>query len=181
MERRPFSGIEILEEVLPHADGPHVMEVPGQEAGPIAATPYGVILHGTRSGQSWDRLDEFMATVNYVRSGGDGLGWHATIGEGIIALHMPPDRWGWHAGSYSRTWLGVEFAQPAPDHEITDAQVAAFAWWWRHVATQRWPELQPHFVAHSETQQGIQAGKSDPFPVGDVRNDALRRRILSTI
>lgn len=153
-------------------------DVPGVKAGSFGATPKGVILHGSRSGQSYDTATEYAATVNYVRGGASGLGWNATIGDDAVAIHLQPDEWGWNARGHSSEYLAVEFAQATVSRAISDAQVRAFVWWFQR-CRQRWPGLPLVFPTHASLKEGIRDGKSDPFPLSDARADTLRGRILA--
>ena len=111
-----------------------------------------------------------------------GLCWWLTVGEDMVAVHTNPDQWGWHAGDpLSRRWLGVEFAQCKLGDPITDCQVRATAWAITNLFWERWPAGIPRFECHSQTEQGRQWGKTDPFPDGDPRNDDLIARILKLL
>ena len=161
------------------------MEYRGRPAGTFATPPAGIILHGSRSGKAGNPpMDEFLGTCRWVVANPDGLAWHATIGEHVYAAHLTPREWGWHARDHSREYLGVEFAQPTVNDAITDAQVAAFVAWYRRELLPTWPTMTPAGLlmpAHSETPAGKRDGKSDPFPLGDPRNDELRARIYAAL
>lgn len=126
-------------------------------------------------------MDEFRATVSWAQNPSHGLGWHATVGPLVLAVHMNPNRWGWNARGASRQWLAVEFAQATVQDGIDDEQVATFAWWFAHVARRYWPELPAVFPTHAELPEGQQDGKSDVFPRGDLRADQLRERIRARL
>ena len=148
----------------------------------MAARPRAIILHGTRSGRGHSTHAEFTATAAYVRNGADGLGWQVTVGDDEIAIHLPPDHWGWHCRSpWSELYLGIEFAQPTVDCAISDAQVRAACWWLREVAMVCWPDLPLALIAHSEIDPGIRDGKTDVFPRGDDRMNDLRLRMLAIL
>lgn len=118
------------------------------------------MLHGTRSGQPYDPDREFNGTLNYVRNGADGKGWNVTIGPGIYSQHMAPNQWGWHVGSNSSRFIGIEFAQGQLDSIITESQIQTAAWWLLNVAKKQWPNLNlsaSGFVNHSD----IDAGNTD--------------------
>ena len=145
-------------------------------------SPAGIILHGTRSGRRLDRFSEFHGTRGWAQSGADGLAWHVTVGEDCVATHLDPGQWGWHCGEPdSRRYLGIEFAQPTVEYDITDLQVRAAAWWIREVALERWPLMGLELRAHSEIEQGRESGKSDPYPDGDPRNWELADRIIRAL
>lgn len=157
-------------------------EYPAASQGPWPAAPKGIILHGTRGGNP-NRRNEFLGTVRWATNNPDGLGWHVTIGDGYYAEHLPITEWGWHAREHSRQYIGVEFVQPTVSDAITDDQVAAFARWYRETVAPAFPHLgrDPLMPAHSEMKSGIADGKTDPYPKGDARNEALRQRLYAAL
>lgn len=157
---------------------PQIVAVAGNVAGRYATTPVGVILHGTRSGQPYTTDQEYQATIRFVRSGAGGLGWSFTCGNGVIAVHMTPQQWGWNARSASSKHLACEFAQANLGDPITDAQIDAFCWWFLNVARAAWPNLPKAFPYHSELPQGIADGKTDVEPRGQ---HSVRDRILARL
>jgi hypothetical protein len=154
-----------------------VLHVPSvAESFMFTSPPVGCILHGTRGGAA-TRQAEFEATCNYVRAGANGLSWQATIFDGVIAIHLPDEAWGWNAKGASSRYLAVEFVQPRLGDEITDEQVQTFCYFFR-TARITWPDLPLDLVAHSELDP---ANKSDPFPVDSPKNTELRRRIMACL
>ncbi len=117
--------------------------------------------------------------LRFAEAGAGGLCWHATVYDDHLAIHAEPDEWGWHARSYSRTWLGIEFVQPREADDITDAQVRAAAWWIRERVLARWPGMELELRAHSEIKPGIDDGKTDVFRIGDPRLADLKQRIAA--
>ncbi len=160
---------------------PTIEQVRGNASGTFQVQPQGVILHGTRSGQNYTTRQEYDATVNYVKNGAGGLGWSATIGDDVIALHLLAGEWGWNSRAASSKYLAVEFAQATVDREISPAQVKVFAWWFLNRARVAWPNLPLTFPTHAELPEGQADGKTDPMPRGDPRADQLRARILAEI
>lgn len=157
-----------------------------QPAGRFAATPKGVILHGSRSGRAGNPLDaEYKGTAGWEVNNPDDLGWNATIGEGRVALHLDPREWGWNARAASDKYLAVELAQPTAGDVITDGQVAAFADWVKTRVLPVWPKLPLVFPTHAEVEAsgetGKRDGKTDVYPVGDSRAVALRGRIMAAL
>lgn len=154
-------------------------------AGVFAFPPRGIILHGSRSGQSWSIGREFVSTRNYAASGADGLGWNATIGPDAYSMHMTAREWGWNAREASRTYLAVEFAQSTVDEPITVGQVRAFVHWYAHEVVPVWGALDlsrdDALPMHSELAAGRRDGKSDVFPLSDRRGDDLRARIRGAL
>lgn len=151
-------------------------------AGFFNGTPKGVILHGSRSGNTMlTTHQEYVGTGNYAIDQPGGLGWHATIGDDEITIHMAPNEWGWNARSASSKYIGVEFAQPVERNAISDGQVRAFCWYFQQ-ARQRYSKLPPYFPTHAEldgTQEygGTYDGKTDVFTRGSLRTVELRVRI----
>src|SRR5262245_1018355 len=155
-----------------------------EPAGRFAARPRGVVLHGSRSGVAGNPKDkEWLGTARYEVNNPDGLGWHATIGEGKVAVHLTPQEWGWHAKAASQVYLGVEFAQATVDEPITHGQVLAFADWLKTRMLPGWPGLPLHFPSHAEVDREFnqQQGKTDVFPLGDPRMEDLRTRIMALL
>lgn len=152
--------------------------------GTFASQPLGVILHGGRGGGLTISAD-YASTRNSGHTRVDGIGWNASIGEDVYAVHMGANQWGYNAGDESATYLGVEFGQP-DIRDITDGQVRAFVAWFRRDVAASWPNLtltatQTSLPAHSQLAQGIAAGKSDVFPANDRRLQELRDRILALL
>lgn len=154
-------------------------------AGRFAAMPKGIVLHGSRSGAAGNPKDrEYLGTARYEQSNPNGLGWHATIGEGKVAEHLTPREWGWHALQASKAYLGVELAQAVEGEPITDGQVAALADWIRTRVLPVWPDLPMHFPSHAEVDRDenkINRGKTDAFRLGDPRMDELRARLTAAL
>lgn len=128
-------------------------------------------------------MQEFEATAQYAQTNPDNLCWHATIGDGIVAIHLAAEAWGWSARAFSSDYLAVEFAQPNLGDPISDAAVAAFAWWWLNIARVRWPELPRLFVNHSEVDRLLQTpdGKTDLWPAQSRQAADFRQRILARV
>jgi hypothetical protein len=152
-----------------------------EPAGRFPSMPKGVILHGSRSGAAGNpKQKEYEGTARYEQSNTAGLGWHATLGMGKVALHLQASEWGWHALQASKVYLGVEFAQATVDEPIEDAQVDAFCAWFKKHVLPVWPNIPLHFPSHAEADVEFhqQQGKSDVFPLNDPRMDDLRARIM---
>lgn len=155
-------------------------------AGRFAAQPRGVILHGSRSGNAGNPIDqEYKGTASYEVNNSAGLGWHATIGERKVAVHLTAQEWGWNARAASPAYLAVEFAQPTAAHTITEGQIAAFVAWFKQIVQPAWPGLPLHFPTHAEVERSGETGqidgKSDCYAYGDIRADQLRSAILAGI
>lgn len=158
-------------------------EYPGASQGPWSGRPVDILIHGTRGGNR-DRMQEFLGTCRWAVNNPEGLAWHVTIGDGVYAQHLPITEWGWHAREVSRSHIGVEFVQPAAGDAITDTQVEAFGRWYHTVVVPAYPHLTARGTAlpmHSETPPGKRDGKTDAFPMGDARGDALRARLWAAM
>lgn len=162
-----------------------VLQARGTAAGEYARVPRGVILHGSRSGLSQPLDREFYGTTAYAQREDHGLGWTATIGDDMIALHLTPAFWGWNARKASSLYLAVEFAQPTAEQTITDGQVRAFCWAYTAIWRVYWPDLPAHFPTHAELDvlgmTGQRDGKTDCYPYGDPRTEDLRARITARL
>lgn len=153
----------------------------GQSAGRFAQTPLGVILHGSRSGAASNpTAAEYVGTAHWAVANPDSLGWSATIGSDIIALHMPFAAWGWNAREHSSVYLAVELAQAVEAQPISDGQVRAVAWFFQQ-AKKTWPNLPRFFPTHAELPAGVRDGKTDVFSRGSARTDELRARINAAL
>lgn len=155
-----------------------------QPAGTFTAMPRGIILHGSRSGKAGNpQMSEYTGTANYEVNNTLGLGWHVTVADHRVALHLSPRDWAWHAREASKVYLGVEFAQPTVNDPITDAQVDAVADWIKAHVLPAWPNLPLHFPSHAEAdlEFGSDQGKTDAFPLNDPRMDDLRARLMTRL
>jgi N-acetylmuramoyl-L-alanine amidase-like protein len=165
--------MERLIDASPHSVGPFAW-----------GEPSFLLMHGTRSGLDRSIREEFDSNRRYVVTNTKGYSWHVTIGEDAYSMHLPLDKWGWHANEESRQSLGVEFAQPTVDHTINDAQVRAFADWFK-VAVATWPGLNIGTASgmrmHSAVASGVRQGKTDVYPLGDPRWPELRGRIIQAL
>jgi hypothetical protein len=157
-----------------------------QPAGTFVGTPRGVILHGSRSGKAGNpKATEYLGTARYEVNNTADLGWHATIGEGTVAVHLDPRQWGWNARGSSSHFLAVEFAQATVDEAISDAQVDAFCAWLTERVLPVWPALPMFFPTHAELdgtpEYGPKDGKTDVYPAGSPLADELRARIMARL
>lgn len=156
-----------------------------QPSGTFATVPKGIILHGSRSGIAGNpKAQEYTSCANWEIANPDDLGWNATIGENIVAVHLTPSQWGWNARQASDDYLAVEFAQATVDEPITDAQVAAFCDWVKTRVLPVWPSLSRFFPTHAEldgtSEYGpYHDGKTDVYPKGSAATNDLRARITA--
>jgi hypothetical protein len=162
-----------------------VYRQPGSEGGAFTERPRGIILHGSRSGQSWSISREFDSCRNYAAGGANGLGWNITCGELEYSIHLSPRKWGWNARSASRSYLGVELAQANFGDPITDAMVTALVHWYKHEVVPIWGELplgsDAALPTHNSLPEGKADGKSDCMidPSPDLTD--LRKRIRARL
>lgn len=114
------------------------------------------------------------------------LGWDATIGEGVISLHLPTWAFGWNAFAASALYFAAEYAQPTEDYPITDVMVRTHNWWFATVLRAARPSLPLHFPSHAEVEHTGEiahapSGKTDAFSYGSSRMENLRARILDNL
>lgn len=141
--------------------------------------PKGLLLHSSRSGHAGNsEMLEYQATARYCVYNPDGLAWHASVGPGIIAVHMTPRQWGWNARApASQQYIAVEFAQPTIGDAISDEQIEAYCWWVLNEVLPVWPNLPHVLVHHASLASGIADGKSDVYPNGDARQEQFSQRV----
>jgi hypothetical protein len=159
-QRNPFfrSGPLIVEPTIQRLD------VPSPYVVGAISTPRGFLLHASRSGAAHDNAREFAALCNVARSNEQGLGWHASIGPGVVAVHMSPTMWGWNAREHSRDYIAAEFSQGQLWGEIEDSQIDAYCWWVQNEVLPVWPNIPRVFVHHAQLAAGIRDGKTDVYP-----------------
>lgn len=148
-------------------------------------TCQGVILHGSRSGvQGRDLMVEWRGTAGYEVNNPLGLGWNATIGPGVVALHLDVRHWGWNARNASDTYVAVEIAQPTVNDPLPNAVPRAVA---DYIFDHVWPAWGEtwHFPSHAELEDwgetGANDGKTDLYPTGDPRMEAFREQVYARL
>lgn len=107
-----------------------------------------------------------MATLNYVNAGAGGLGWTATIGDGVVCMHMEITQWGHNSREHSSRWVAVELAQANLGGFITDRQIEGAAAVWKMARDHYGPAFPLRFVNHSDLPAGMRDGKTDVEPRG---------------
>jgi hypothetical protein len=147
--------------------------------------PLGVTLHGSRSTVARPTHVEYIRTAEYVTTRTDLVGHACTIGDDEVAIHTKPTEWCHHARGCSSYYIGAEFAQPNLGDPISDAQIAAFCWYFAVELRGAYPRLALHFPTHAELDgtdlYGRVDGKSDLAPKGDPMAADVRRRILARL
>lgn len=128
---------------------------------------------------------EFRATATFATTDPARLGWNATIGDDIVAIHMSSRQWGWNARNCSTHYIGYEFAQATEADPISDAQVRAFCWL---VQQDRavWPAMPLVLKTHAEVDGTPEYGpfldgKTDVFHRGSPSADDLKARIVARL
>jgi hypothetical protein len=150
--------------------------------GSLPPTPRGVLQHGSRSDRPLTRQQEFEATDGWAQNPSNPLGWNATIGEGVVSLHLPIRQWGWNAFAASAVYFAVEYAQPTEAYDITDLQVRTHNWLFATMVRPAWPRIPMHFPSHAEVEHSGEiahtpSGKTDVFSFGSSKMENLRQRL----
>ncbi|MBI2756179.1 MAG: hypothetical protein HYX52_05655 [Chloroflexi bacterium] len=155
----------------------------GNVAGSL--TPEDVLLHATRSTRVWTPQEEFDSTNRYVANGAAGLGWNATAGPGVAAIHSSPYQWAWNARQASWRYYAIEIAQANLGDPIDDETVRTVAWLIKTEALRGNPKMGLRLPTHAEidgVETGAFDGKTDPYPKNEIANaDALRARIRAAL
>lgn len=155
-----------------------------QPAGTLAHCE-GVIFHGSRSGKAGNPLEaEYRGTAGYEVNNAAGLGWNATVGPGVVAIHMDARHWGWNARRASSRYVGVEIAQPTVNDPLPDSVPVALA---DYIFDHVWPVWGEvwHFPSHAEIEDwgetGANDGKTDLYPTGDDRMNVFRDKVYARL
>lgn len=150
---------------------PVILTVQGHVEGVFSTQPKGILVHSTRStNQTNNQLQEFYGTLNYVRGGADGLGWNATCGPNILAIHMQANQWAWNAREDSLNYIAIEHAQANLNDPIDDNTLKASAYYIKHYVLPMWPKMPLSIIHHSELPAGIRDGKTDVYSRTDTLN-----------
>ncbi len=148
----------------------------GNESGPYLRRPTIVVVHATRSGVDWSDEEELGATVSwFVNPNGASAQWVLSELERVRVV--TDDLIAWHSAYLnSRSW-GIELTQPTIDRPFRDGHYANLALVGRRyvklgvapVWLDYWDgDLEASgFVAHQDTKQGRESGKTDPGPEFD--------------
>jgi hypothetical protein len=143
-------------------------------------------LHGSRSGRPLTYAQEFDGTVRWAQNRDNVLGWHATVAEGQIGLHLPIRNFGWNAFAASAKYVAIEFAQPTESYPITDLMVRTANWFIATMVRPAFPRIPLHFPSHSEVEASGEiahtpSGKSDVFSLGSSHMTNLRQRMRANL
>lgn len=148
---------------------PNVSWVDSPNHGGVRAETLGCVLHSTR-GNAKDPQAEYDLTVSYFASSSSQVSAHAVVAQsGDITECVDPTLEAWHARSYNRTHLGIEFVQQKQYDPITDAQYNSAAWWLVQRSKEfGFPLDTTTLVEHKDIPPGIAVGKTDigyPFDI----------------
>jgi hypothetical protein len=170
---------------LPPLSATEYFEYPDPAVAGTLARCDGVIFHGSRSGRAGNPLDaEWQGTARYEQNNPLGLGWHATVGPGKVAIHLPVTVWGHNARAASSRYVGVEIAQPTVNDPLPDSVPVALA---DYIFDHVWPVWGEvwHFPSHAELElwgeTGQKDGKSDLYPAGDERMNVFREKVYAQL
>ena len=145
--------------------------VNGNNSGPYLRRPKIVVIHSTRSGRDWTDAQELEATLSWFTNP-DGSSSHWVISETERVRVVTDDLIAWHSAWINgRSW-GVELTQPTSDRAFRDGHYDNAALVGRRYVQMGvkpvWLEYwdgdvtASGFVAHQDTKQGREAGKTDP-------------------
>jgi N-acetyl-anhydromuramyl-L-alanine amidase AmpD len=152
-------------------------QIGGNNSGPFLRKPKIVVMHSTRSTIATKTdAEELQSTLNwFVNPNGASSHWVLSelervrvVSDALIA---------WHSTYLNgRSW-GIEMTQPTIDRPFTDGHYANAALIGKHYVSLGvapvwlgyWDGGEASgFVAHEDTKQGRESGKSDPGPKFDT-------------
>lgn len=145
-----------------------------------------MLQHGSRSGRPLTYHQEFEGTNGWAMNPDNVLGWHATVAENEISIHLPLRAFGWNAFGASALYVAVEYAQPTESYPITDAMVRTHNWFFATMVRPAFPHIPLHFPSHSEVEASGEiahtpSGKTDVFSLNSSRMENLRARIIANL
>lgn len=150
--------------------------VNGNNSGPYLRRPKVVVMHSTRSGiETKTDAEELESTINWFTNP-DGASSHWVLSGKERVRVVSDDLIAWHSAYLnSRSW-GIEFTQPTIDRPFQDGHYVNAALVGRHYVklgvAPKWLSYWDGgdvsgFVAHEDTVQGRELGKTDPGPKFD--------------
>ena len=148
----------------------------GNNSGPYIRRPKVVVMHATRSGIATKTdAQELSSTLNWFTNP-DGASAHWVLSETERVRVVTDDLIAWHSAYLnSRSW-GIEFTQPTIDRPFQNGHYDNAALVGKHyvklgvapVWLDYWDGNDASgFVAHQDTKQGRESGKTDPGPQFD--------------
>ncbi len=150
-------------------------QIAGNNSGPFLRKPKIVVMHSTRSGQPhFSDSQELGSTLNWFVNP-EGASSHWVLSELERVRVVQDSLIAWHSTYLnSRSW-GIELTQPTIDRDFTDGHYANAALIGQNyvklgvapVWLPYWDGGGSGFVAHEDTKQGRELGKSDPGPKFD--------------
>ena len=149
----------------------------GNNSGPYLRRPKVVVMHSTRSTiASKTDAQELESTLNWFTNP-NGASSHWVLSELERVRVVTDDLIAWHSSYFNPLSWGVELTQPTIDRPFTDGHYDNAS-----LVGQRYVKLgvapvwlsywdgdldTSGFVAHQDTKQGRESGKSDPGPEFD--------------
>lgn len=158
-------------------------QIAGNDSGPFLRTPKIVVMHATRSGQDWTDAEELGATLNWFVNP-NGASSHWVLSELERVRVVQDILIAWHSTYLNGRAWGIEMTQPTIDRDFTDGHYANAALIGQNYVSLGvapvWLDYWDGgdgsgFVAHEDTKQGRESGKSDPGPKFD------RARFISSL
>ena len=151
-------------------------QIAGNSSGIYIRIPKVVVMHSTRSGQAhFSDSQELGATLSWFVNP-EGASSHWVLSEKERVRVVKDTLIAWHSTYLNgRSW-GVEMTQPTIDRPFTDGHYANAALIGQNYVSLGvapvWLDYwdggdESGFVAHEDTIQGRQSGKSDPGPKFD--------------
>ena len=148
----------------------------GNNSGPYIRRPKIVVMHSTRSTIATKTdAQELTSTLNWFTNP-NGASAHWVLSEKERVRVVTDDLIAWHSAYLnSRSW-GIELTQPTIDRPYRDGHYANAALVGKHyvklgvapVWLDYWDgNAASGFVAHQDTKQGRELGKTDPGPQFD--------------
>ncbi|KKK50578.1 hypothetical protein LCGC14_3123620, partial [marine sediment metagenome] len=148
----------------------------GNDSGPYLRQPRIVVMHATRSGQAgFSDAQELAATLSWFTNP-DGASAHWVLSEKERVRVVTDDLIAWHSAYLnSRSW-SMELTQPTIDRPFQNGHYDNAALVGKHyvklgvapVWLDYWDGNNASgFVAHQDTKQGRESGRTDPGPQFD--------------
>jgi len=148
----------------------------GNNSGPYIRRPKIVVMHATRSGIATKTdAQELSSTLNWFTNP-DGASAHWVLSETERVRVVTDDLIAWHSAYLNSRSRGIELTQPTIDRPFQNGHYANAALIGKHyvklgvapVWLSYWDGNDASgFVAHEDTKQGRESGKTDPGPQFD--------------
>ncbi len=148
----------------------------GNNSGPYIRRPKIVVMHATRSGIATKTdAQELSSTLNWFTNP-DGASAHWVLSETERVRVVTDDLIAWHSAYLNSRSRGIELTQPTIDRPFQNGHYDNAALVGKHyvklgvapVWLDYWDGNDASgFVAHQDTKQGRESGKTDPGPQFD--------------